>query len=227
MAAQASEAPPQSAAWLLWLVSAVPCVGDTSQIWIDLVHSLAYHLRQYHDQEIEIHKTTLKLPPPCSLSFTHVHLVSPPFKFLGQLYDSHQLSNRTMDHKHGVEAWRAILKARSHGSLAILLCKLRSSYHWWDGLLFDSHMFSPSLPWFVYLARFMMILCFRLTSDRPYKVSVSGLQFRYQKSLWLFQCIHRIQSPYSEVNYNIRWQCHGWLQFVLTSISICITSKLR
>lgn len=38
----------------------------------DLMHSLAYHLRQYHDQEIEIHKTTLKLPPPCSLSVTTI-----------------------------------------------------------------------------------------------------------------------------------------------------------
>lgn len=38
----------------------------------DLMRSLAYHLGQYHDQEIEIHKTTLKLPPPCSLSFTTI-----------------------------------------------------------------------------------------------------------------------------------------------------------
>lgn len=100
-----------------------------------------------------------------------------------------------MDHKHGVEAWRAILKARSHVSLAILLCKLCSSYHWWDWLLFDSHMFSPSLPWFVYLARFMMILCFRLTSDRAYKVSVSRLQFRYQ-NLCDFSSVYIESSPH-------------------------------
>lgn len=98
----------------------------------------------------------------------------------------------SMELRHGAPSSRRALMDHWQFCCVNYVC---TSYQCWDWLLFDSHMSSPSLPWFVYLARFMMILCFRLTSDRAYKVSVSRLQFRYQ-NLCDFSSVYIESSPH-------------------------------